>query len=122
MDGIGSHRMQSAHILRRLPMEYVFKKIIEIENRAKEIYQEAVAGKEQMKDALAQEIGNREDDIRKMRQGKIDQLSSSGQRGVDEKLALINLQIQEKLSQLESEASTNAIKWEETIFSRVIGD
>ncbi len=103
-------------------MEYVFKKIIEIENRAKEIYQEAVAGKEQMKDALAQEIGNREDDIRKMRQGKIDQLSSSGQRGVDEKLALINLQIQEKLSQLESEASTNAIKWEETIFSRVIGD
>ncbi|MBP7176451.1 MAG: hypothetical protein KBA53_09630 [Thermoclostridium sp.] len=103
-------------------MEYVFKKIIEIDNRAKEIYEEAVAEKEQMKNFLAQDISKRENEIREMKQGKIDQLTSSGQRGVDEKLEWINRQIQEKLLQLENEASTNAKKWEEFVFSRVIGD
>lgn len=103
-------------------MEHVFEKIIEIENRAKEIYGEAIQEKDRLKSELAQVIQVREKEIGEMAGGKIRQLTASGKKDVEEKLERINTRIQEKLSQLEAEALQNANKWEELIFSHVIGD
>lgn len=103
-------------------MEQVFEKIIDIENRAKEVYADAIDQKNQMKEVLQQEILQRGNEIREMADSKIRQLTASGKKDVDDKLDRINHQIQDKLSQLEAEASKNAIEWEDLIFSRIIGD
>lgn len=103
-------------------MEEVFEKIIQIENRAKEVYQEALQEKEHLKEGLQQEIEQRGTEIREMSEAKIRQLIASGKEEVDERLDHINRLIREKLEQLDSHAAANAEQWEEIVFSNVIGD
>ena len=103
-------------------MEQIFEKVIEIEQRAKEVYEDAVEQTKQMKETLQRDIQERENEIKEMAAAKIRQLSVSGEKDVDERLERINRQVQEKLSQLEAVALENAKKWEDLVFSKIIGE
>lgn len=103
-------------------MEQIFEKVIEIEQRAKEVYEDAVKQTKQMKEELQREIHERENEIKEMAAAKIRQLEASGKKDVDDRLERINRQVQEKLLQLDAIALENAKKWEDVIFSRIIGE
>jgi hypothetical protein len=103
-------------------MDKVFEKILEIENRAKEVYAEAVQKKEQIEDRLHDDIKIRKAEITEMTDAKIRQLVLSGEKELQEGIERINRKLQEKLMQLDEQVSKCATKWEDIIFSNVIGD
>lgn len=103
-------------------MDTVFKRVIEIDNRAKELYSEAVNERERIQQKTLQEIKNREAEIRLMADEKIKQLISQRRKDVEEKINGINDNMKEKLSVMEQKYTQNEDSWVQKIFLNVIGE
>ena len=103
-------------------MERIFKRIIEIENRAKEVYSEGVQEEHNMKEALMHDINKREEQIRQMANEKISQLVMQGSKEIDEKISGMDNLVKKKLILLEAVSQKRSEEWEEAIFRDITGE
>ncbi len=107
---------------RVLKMEEIFQRIIEIENRAKEVYEDAKQEEKRKKEAFFVEMKKKESEIQLMAEEKIKQLAMRSKEETKEKIDRMDRFIEEKLSHLEVVFDTNRNEWEDTIFRKVIGE
>lgn len=102
-------------------MDQVFERILEIENRAREVYEEATREKKRMEDNLLRLTKEREAEIREMADAKIKELALEGKKDVDGKIHRIQRQTSEKIAFLDSECSKKYDEWVNHVFNQVIG-
>jgi hypothetical protein len=103
-------------------MEWIFQRIIEIENRAKEVFNEAVNKGEMAKKSLLEEIDKKETEIKLLADEKIKQLIMQNKKETDEKLNHLERVLKENLLFLEQAYVKNREEWENIIFNNVIGE
>lgn len=103
-------------------MNIIFKRVIEIDNRAKELYCEAAREKERLQQSTLTEIKGMESDIKLMADEKIERLISQSRKDLENKINDINNNLKEKLSAMEEKYIRNADMWEQKIFLNVIGE
>ena len=103
-------------------MKEIFKRIIEIDNSAKELYREAAKEKERLQKEIVFEVKNMESEIKLMANEKIELLVSQNRKDIEEKLNDISKVVQQKLSEMEGKYTRNKDTWEQKIFLNVIGE
>jgi len=103
-------------------MEWIFQRILEIENRAKEVFNEAVNESEMTKKDLLEEIDKKEYEIKLMADEKINQLITQSKKETDKKLDHLDRVLKEKLLFLTQLYEKSREEWENNIFNNVIGE
>ncbi|HEY8499166.1 MAG TPA: hypothetical protein VIL89_00990 [Clostridia bacterium] len=103
-------------------MEWIFQRILEIENRAKEVFNEAVNEGELVKKALLEEIDKKKFDIKLLADERIYQLITQSKKETSEKLNHLDKVLKEKLLFLEQLYERNKEEWENNIYINVIGE
>ncbi|UZQ85372.1 hypothetical protein ODU73_002505 [Thermoclostridium stercorarium] len=101
-------------------MNEIFRRIIEIDNRAKELFSEDAKERERLRQDTVREIESMRNQIRQMADEKIEQLVSQNRKDVDEKVKDINSAVAEKLTAMEEKYIQNADEWVERIFLSVV--
>ena len=103
-------------------MDEIIKKIIDIENNAKEVYNKALERKKQILDSAHSEIQEKEIEIKETSDKRIMQLTEQSRRDVEERINRIQNRIEEKIRYMEQWFTENEQMLVETIFKKVIGD
>lgn len=103
-------------------MDEIIKKIIDIENNAKEVYNKALERKKQILDSAHSETQEKEIEIKETSNERIMQLTEQSRRDVEERINRIQSRIEEKIRYMEKWFTENEQMLVETIFKKVIGD
>lgn len=103
-------------------MDEIIKKIIDIENNAKEVYNNALEREKQILASAHREIQEKEIEIKETSNERIMQLTEQSRRDVEERINRIQSRIEEKIRYMEQWFTENEQMLVETIFKKVIGD
>jgi len=103
-------------------MDEIIKKIIDIENNAKEVYNNALEREKQILASAHREIQEKEIEIKETSDKRIMQLTEQSRRDVEERINRIQNRIEEKIRYMEQWFTENEQMLVETIFKKVIGD
>jgi len=103
-------------------MDEVLRKIINIDNNAKEIYKSASLRREQILASAREEIRQKELEIKETSDRRIMQLSEQSRKDMDERIGRIQSRVEEKLKFMEQRFLENEQQFVETIFKKVTGD
>lgn len=106
---------------RSLIMEKIIPEIIEIEDKAKKLVEDAHNEEDAIFKAMEEEIVKMKARINEMTESKIKQISERNHKEAQEKINRIWTDTAKKLLCLEEWNQANTDKWIETVFSNVIG-
>ncbi len=102
-------------------MEDIINDLIKIEKTAAEVVSKAVSDKENMHYTIHQRTEEIKHRIEANTAGRIKELYAAAQEESTKRVAEVKAHMETTLAQLQTDFVTNKEKWEDEIFSRIIG-
>ncbi|NLY43781.1 MAG: hypothetical protein GX066_07405 [Clostridiaceae bacterium] len=102
-------------------MDDIIKKILEIEERAKQIVEDANCQKEKMDEEIKKEIDKMKEELQQRAKRKIQQIREKEMKEAHKKVSEIEEQSKRQLEAITVLASNKKKEWETMVINRIVG-